>query len=1686
MTTWIDEADRLYDDEGVVVYRRRAGDRTPAQLIKTTTHGLAASEQRRRLVNEFTIASEFGDEWSVKPTELTEDEARVTLFLNDPGGHWMTVRPGEQRSLSEFLTIAIAVADALAQLHNLNIIHRDIRPSSLMVNRSGAVHLANFEYSSRETAADRAFAVPPNTNRVAYLSPEATGKANRSIDKRSDLYSLGITLYELLTGRMPFAARSLSQWIDAHMAREPMPPGAFVRNLPAPVAEIILKLLAKEPEDRYQTASGLRADLSRCLDDLTASGDIYEFQIALDDTPNQLYVSEKLYGRRVEVARLLAVYEGLADRGLSDFVLVSGVSGVGKSAIIAEVQKRLVVSDALFAIGKCEQSRSNAPYATLTIALDSFFTGINSRGEGAIAPWRRNIEAALGPNARLVTDLVPSLGMIIGPQNAVPALPAREASYRFHTVMKRLFSALANASHPFVLFIDDMQWIDGGTLELLSSLIVDPEVRYLLLLGAYRANENNAQHPLSDALARIAAAGSVVQELPLSPLKLEHTVDFTVDCVRRPREEVRDLAQFIHDASGGNPFFSKQLIRTLADEGSIKQDDRSRKWEWHIQSMRSATRKYVVDELLKSRLETQGNLAKRAIETLACLGVSADINNLGEVLHLPPDDVDSILSDIVRIGLVLRVGRRYVFVHDKVQEAAYGLIAPSERSGRHIEIARGLISALSVEPSTERVFEAVDQLNLGKAHVVDPAERLLAAGLNLQAAKSAKASSAHASYHQYLRAGADFLPRNAWEEHPDVAFQFAFHLSESEFLLGDLASSEQRLLDLNSRSLTLSESGSVAWLLTTCLTTSGQLDRAVEVCLTFLRRAGINWSPHPTGDDLLNEFVPIREEIQAGLIDRRSDLRELNDPVQRIVLDVLTAVLPPAFFTDNNLVCLVLCRMANISRNYGNSDASGLGYAYLGMTLGPTFNQWRAGYSFGEMGFKLSNDRPTDPFKARVQMAFCYHVMPYSRPIRETWRLHREAFDLAKDCGDLNYTGFSSCTLISSFLFSGVHLEEVQSLANDRLQFVAAVKFGLIEEIISTQLRLVRAYRGDLDAFPSMDDSDFNELAYERYLKDRPELAIATCWYWIRKLELRVVGCDYEGALEASRAASALVWTSGGHLELTEFYFYSGLACAGAATPSAIAEFSFHTEQLSLCVEKLRVLAYHCPENFGARSTLLEAELKRVQKQPLAALQLYENAIEQSRIEGFAHIEAMSHEAAARLYDTLGLGSAKDVHIAAARDCYLKYGATAKAGQLEEGYPGSLLPGGSSAARLRDSGDAYFNAVLATSEAVSEGVDIDALVGTLLTSIIQSAGADRVLLLLPNGDGLRLEAEATCDGADVKVSIHRAEFKESHAPAALIGHVAATRSMINVPDVRAGGEYQSDQYLTENGIRSLICIPLSKHARLIGVLYLESRSEVRIFIDARVRLLQLISTLVAVALENASLEEKESLLREVHHRVKNNLQLITSLLNLQADRASDPEVAELFEESRNRIRAMALVHENLYRAGNLARISMRQHIESLCSQLFRVYGTNQQRISLELGVDDIQLDLDRAIACGLLVNELVSNSLKHAFVDDREGKVKVSLRSRADGHLELKVEDDGVGFVVFDGKKRSLGLQLVEDLAHQLRATLETQSSAGVVTLLRFSLSGEIRDTPRRILANGIDVSAKREPEKSSPSPSAV
>ena len=1441
------------------MYRgQRQGDPFPVLVVALTVEH-PSPQSLWQLEHEYALAAELDSAWAVTPLALTRHEGQTILVLKDPGGEpldrVLERGQGQPLDLTRVLRIAIGLAAALGDVHRRGLIHKDIKPANMFVDDDGHVWLTGFGIASR-LPRERQAPAPPESiaGTLAYMAPEQTGRMNRSIDARSDLYSVGITLYQMLTGALPFAAADALEWVHCHVARQPIPPGDRAA-IPEPLSSLTMKLLTKNAEDRYQTAAGLEADLRRCLAEWQSNGRIDPFPLGAHDTSDQLLIPEKLYGREREIDALLAAFDRVVANGTSELVLVSGDSGVGKSSVVNELHKVLVRPRGLFAAGKFDQYKRDIPYSTLAQAFQDLVRLLLGKSEGELARWRDALREALGPNGQLMVDLVPELKLIIGNQAPVPELPPQDAQRRFQLVFRRFLSVFARPEHPLALFLDDLQWLDAATLDLLEDLLTQPDVRHLALIGAYRDNEVTPTHPLMRRLDAIRNGGARVQEIVLTPLTGEDVSRLIADSLHCDRERAVSLAQLVLEKTDGNPFFVIQFLSAMVEEGLLTFDHGAGRWSWVVTRIHAKGYTDNVVDLMVGKLSRLPINTQEVLRQFACLGNSAECALLAMLREGSTEALDRDLEEALRAGLVLPSGDSYRFLHDRVQEAVYSQIPEAERAETHLRIGRLLAAHTSPQRREETIFEIVNQLNRGAALITAPDEREQLAELNLVAAQRARASAAYASALTYLVAGAELLPEDGWERRHDLMFALALHRAECEYVTGQLGPAEERLITLATHAATIVEQAAVAGLRVDLYVALDQADRAIAVGLEYLRHLGVEWSPHPTAEDAQREYAPLISKLGTHAIDDLIDLPALSDPASLATLEILTKLATPAFVRDKNLLVLVSCRAVDLSLERGNCDASCFAYVWLAIAS-VRFGDYQTGYRLGRLADELVERHGWKRVQERIDHLLGALVLPWTKPIRMGRDLLRRALEAATTTGDAIFAAATGANINSNLLMAGDHLTEVAREAERGLDFARTVGFGLIVDMIAAQLGLVRSLRGSTRTLGSFDDDQFDERQAERRFSSNPNLQLAECWYWIRKLQARFLAGDGSAAVEASQQAERLLWTVESLVEQAEYHFYGALARALCCDSAPADERQAHQAALAAHQRQLEIWAQNCPENFENRAALVGAEIARIEGRLLDAERLYEAAIKSARENGFVHNEALANELAARFYAARGFETIWLTYLRNARYGYLRWGADGKVKQLDARYPHlheERAPTSLTATIGTPVGQLDVETVVKASQALSSEIVLPTLIETLMRIAVEHAGAERGLLILLRGDEPHIEAEATTRHGRAEVTVRQTAITPSDLPQSALHYVMRTRERVILDDASVRNLYSEDEYVRRKRPRSVLCLPIVKQTKLVGALYLENNLTPSAFTSDRVAVLELLASQAAISLENANL-----------------------------------------------------------------------------------------------------------------------------------------------------------------------------------------------------------------------------------------
>jgi PAS domain S-box-containing protein len=1468
-----DRVDVLWRDSDRAFCKLRSDDGSGCEYAFVPTlseRERSTLESVRRLTHEYELREHLDPAWALRPEALVNEGWPPMLVVAYRGGEPLSRLIGLPMDVGRFLRLAVTLAGALAQLHARGLIHKNIKPANVLVHpATEQMWLTGFGVASR-LPRERQPPEPPEfiAGTLAYMAPEQTGRVNRSVDSRSDLYSLGIVFYEMLTGALPFTASDPIEWVHCHIAKQPAAPTSIRADLPTPIAAITMKLLSKPAEERYQTAAGVEGDLRRCLSEWHARGQIDDFRPGEHDASDRLIIPEKLYGREREVDTLLASFDRIVNSGRPEMVLVSGYSGIGKSAVVNELHKPLVPPRGLFAAGKFDQYKRDIPYATLAQALQGLIRPLLSKSEDELTAWRDALREALDPNGQLMVGLVPELKALLGEQPPVPALAPQEAQHRFHLMLRRFISVFARPEHPLLLFLDDLQWLDAATLDLIEDLLTQPDVQHLMLVGAYRSNEVDPTHPLARKLGAMRRAGTSIHDIVLEPLARADLEQLIADSLHCEPKQTAPLAELVHDKTSGNPFFAIQFLSALFEEGLLAFDHVEARWSWDLNRIEGKGYTDNVVELMVRKLTRLDATAQSALKQLACLGNSAEFAIVDVAWQGSIEQTHLQLAEAVGAGFVQRSKHSYHFLHDRVQEAAYSLIPRELRAEAHLRIGMSLASNTPPDQLEERIFEIVNQLNRGLPLVASLSERERIAELNLIAGKRAKNATAYASALKYFVGASALLSDDRWTRRRALTFALELHRAECEFLTAELTAADERLTLLSPRAATAVEQAAVASLRVDLCTTLARSDGAVTVCFDYLQQLGVAWSPQPTEEEVRREYQRIWTQLGSRAIEELLELPLMSDPESLATLDVLVKVMPPALHTDTNFLSLAVCRAVNLSLEHGNGDGSSFAYVWLGMLAGPLFNDYQAGFRFGRLGYELVEKRGLRRFKAATYMCFGSHVLPWTKHLRTGRQLVRHAFEVANETGDLVFATYCCENLNRILLTAGEPLAEVQREAEAGLAFARKVGFGHVVDQIVSQLALIHTLRGVTPTFGSFDEAGFDEADFEQHLAGNVSLQLPECWYWIKKVQARFLAGDSGAAVEASLQARRLLWTSPSHFETAEYHFYSALARAAAWASASEDQRAQHGAALSEHRGQLQVWAENCAENFENRAALVNAEVARIEGRVLDAEHLFEQAITSAHKHGFVHNEAIANELAGRFYGARGFQKIATVYLRDARACYLRWGADGKVRQLEQAHPHLVAERpvlDATTTVLTPVEHLDLAAVIKVSEAVSGEIVLESLIDTLMRTAIEHAGAQRGLLILPHDDEYRIEAEATTSGGRLTVALRQAAISAADLPQSVLRYALRTQECVLIQDASGRSSFSSDEYVRKHQARSVLCLPLLKQTRLLGVLYLENNLAQHAFTPSRMAVLKQLASAAAISLENTRLYGE---LREREARVR--------------------------------------------------------------------------------------------------------------------------------------------------------------------------------------------------------------------------
>ena len=1501
-------AEEIFRGRKRIVYRGIRKEDNRAVILKTLSTEYPSDSDIANLKREYEVIKKLNNEGIVEALAFTANKNRPALVLEDFGGKSLkTFIDSDKIDFITSLDIAIKLVKAVAALHQNQIIHKDINPKNIIVNLdTQQVKLIDFSISSRLPKENQKISHPVFLEgTLAYMSPEQTGRMNRTIDYRTDFYSMGVTFYEMLTTHLPFQVQDPMELVHCHIAKEPLPPVEMKQEIPAVVSDIVMKMLAKRAEKRYHSALGILADLQTCLKQWKVSKKIDDFIPGESDIKDRFQIPQKLYGRENEIAALLAGFDRVS-QGVKEMLLVSGYSGIGKSALVQEIHKPIVQKRGYFISGKFDQLQRTVPYSAIVAAFRELMRQLLTESEEQLGVWKEKLLSVLGINGQVVIDVIPEVELIIGSQPAVAELEPSQAENRFKLVFQNFIRVFCQQAHPLVIFLDDLQWVDSASLKLIELMMSDQDTHFLYFLGAYRDNEVNPTHPLMTTLDSLKEENATINGIILAPLGLNHIGQLIAETVDRDDKTVEDLAGLVLRKTDGNPFFLRQFLKTLYQEGLIYFDPKTPGWQWAIAKIEGTDITNNVVDLMIRKLKKLPQSVQKVLQLAACIGNRFDLNSLSIIHERSSTETSQAVWSAIQEGLVVPTSEfeaqvsdcdaksnihnpqkiTFKFLHDRVQQAAYSLIAESQKQIVHAKIGRLLLENLVENEREERIFELVDHLNVGRELLTSKEEKVELSRFNLQAGVRAKEATAYDAARDYLVAGIDCLTGPIWTTTYNLSFELHKHLADTEYLMGCFEKSEELVEEILQHSKTAIERAQVYNTMVIQQTLNGEYGKAVETGRKALAELDIDLPADDLQSVLEIELDRAKQTLGDQKVESLLGLPEATDPEIRIGLKLLASVTVLCYIAFPDLCRVATLTMVRISLKYGHTLDSVFGYAFYGLVFSSVVKDYQSAYKFGQLAIGLSEKFNSSAQKCKAMHVFAAFINHWSQHLNLLLKINDEGFQAGLESGELQFAGYHRYNRALCLFYMGKNLQALLPELKELMGFSQKTRnqHGT-DPIMAVQLVALNL-TGQTKSRLIFQNDTFDDKAFEKDLIERKGIPALTHYNVMKAFVFYLHGQfrDALGCISASKDRLSFV---SGHFSTAAHNFYHSLILTALYQEVPKKSQEEYWAQLEENQEQMKMWAENCPENFLHKYLLVAAEVARINGQIWEASDLYDQAIDSARENQFMHEEALANELAAKFYLNKSREKMARVYLLEARNIYRKWGAITKVKDLEESYPQYLIetafePTSTIEATMThdlssDSGTKSLDlrTVVKAAQTISSEIVLKTLLEKLIRIVIENAGAQKGFLILEKDHKLCIEATGSVEKDEVTVLSSIPLETSSYStklPFSIINYVKRTRENVLIPDAGKDSQFAKDNYIQKNNPKSILCIPILTKGDLIGILYLENNLISDAFKPERLEVMQILSSQSAISLQNSRLyEELRKALREVE-QLKNQLQ----------------------------------------------------------------------------------------------------------------------------------------------------------------------------------------------------------------------
>ncbi len=1466
--------EKLSEGADSFIYRAYHEANPERVIIKVLKNEQPSPEELAHFRHEAELLQSLQGNGTVAVKTIEQRENHLFLVLEEFGtASLLELLAQRSLSISEFLLLALRITEALEKIHQHKIINKDINPSNILwddqTSQAKIIDLGAATTLPREIAEiNNPQLLQGGT--LFYISPEQTGRMNRGIDYRTDYYSLGVTFYQMITGKLPFSSDDLGELIHAHIAKLPAAPHQINSAIPPVVSDIIMKLLAKKVEDRYQSTYGLKADLQTCLEQLQTTGKIESFPLGKKDISSRFQISEKLYGREGELRLLFDACYRTA-KGQAELLLVTGYPGIGKSVLVHELYKPLLEKKGYFISGKFDPFKRNIPYTALSQAMEKMVRQILMENELQISSWRNRIQKAVGSNGQIAIDMVPLLATIIGDQPPVATLGPTETQHRFNLVFQHLIQAFASPEHPLVIFLDDCQWADIPSIQLLEMLLSHHESRHFLIILAYRENEVEEGHVLMLALNRLKKVGLNFAPIILTPLQINDIEALLGDTLHQSQTEVAALAEICHQKTGGNPFFLTQFLKTLYEKGLIEYNLTEGKWIWSLEKIRAREVTDNVLEFMAEKIKELPNETQRILQIAASLGNRFDLQTLAMITGQSIQQITHQLWAALQAGFILTQDTTYLphtvfhFLHDHIQYAAYFSIPTEERKPIHLKIGRLLLEHTLPDALNENVLDIVNQLNLAIDLVVDEKEKQQFAELNRMAGEKALLSIAYKPALTYFMTGISLLNTHPWKTQYELTLKLYTGAVEAAYLATE-PEEMNKYAEIAIRNIeNILDKIKIYETQLHYLASQNRFIEAAKLAIDVINLLGVNFPQRPTNFRILVEFIRVNWLMSRKTIAKLDRLPDMTSPYYLAAMRILIQLGYVAYFIDRKLTLLTILYTTKLSVEHGNCAESAnayLGWAFMQCHV---FNNFEKGYAFSQFALQLAERFRSDKVKVQVQYLYAHTILHWYEHVDKTLTLLLTIYHKALETGNIEYAGYCIVDYSYRTFLSGKELNNAAKEIKNYANALSSMGLKWPHLNVMSTLQVIFNLLADCEKIELVGEAFDERSILPVLIAEKDNIGIFAIYH--NKLLLSYLFHQYELAyhylLEAKKNDDKM--KSRGHFAVPAFCFITSLVylrrCRSVPKPEK--------RQLLKAVKKNQALmkrwAYYAPMNYSQKYYLVEAELAYTNGQLDQAATYYDQAIQLAKQNRYLHEEAIANELAALFYFAQGKEKIAKVYLSDAHYCYVKWGAVAKVKHLEKNYPQlltskakygeklALIPMDRSpsplSANIAETVD--LASIMKSAQTISSEIILADLLKKMMRIVIENAGAQKGFLLLEKLDEWLIEAEGSSETETVTVLQHAPI--EPTLPASIIHYVMRTRTPLALDDASHTEQFASDPYIQRLQPKSVLCTPLINQGTLSGILYLENNLATEVFTPNRIQIINLLSGQIIVAIDNARL-----------------------------------------------------------------------------------------------------------------------------------------------------------------------------------------------------------------------------------------